>query len=507
MRDEPHCNRIDPKTANRVSCSPCALTIICARASRLPHPSMIAAIADERLRRQRLTAAGLRTPEDVVAWFGAVQAQEYEPAKWALALRMREGVVAADLERAFDEGRILRTHVMRPTWHFVTASDIRWLLELTAPGVHRRMAPYNRQLELDTRTLTRALRVIERALRDQRFFTRAELGEQLQRAALPATSVRLAHVAMHAELERVVCSGPRRGKQFTYALLAERAPKALRLSRDEALATLGTRFFTSHGPATSRDFAWWSGLAAADAKRSIDIIKARRLEVSGRTYWTIPDRRRAGSPAHRSYTCCRFTTYPCRIPRSGCGAPWTHRDHAGIPALCDVRELRRHRRTSGGHVAPGPRIARSSRHGQRAPDTDAARARCAVGSTRALQDVHRNAGLFLRRVDGRNCARAEWRYAAAMPLVHLTPEVSPDRRARPRPSPRSCPFRPRSRAARAAARELSGRPARRSATLISFAKHPAFDLVAVADVDLAPDRAAPAARSRRSASIRTGASC
>ena len=246
---------------------------------------MIAAIADYRLRRQRLTAAGLGQPEDVVAWFGAVQAQEYEPAKWALALRMRDGVVAADIERAVDDGRILRTHVMRPTWHFVTASDIGWLLQLTAPGVQRRMAPYNRQLELDPGTLTRALRVIERALRDRRFLTRAELGEQLQRAALPGASVRLAHVAMHAELERVVCSGPRRGKQFTYALLGERTPRALALSRDEALATLATRFFTSHGPATSRDFAWWSGLAAADAKRSLDIIKARRLEADGRTYW------------------------------------------------------------------------------------------------------------------------------------------------------------------------------------------------------------------------------
>jgi Winged helix DNA-binding domain len=245
-----------------------------------------AAIADERLRRQRLTAGELRKPEDVVAWFGAVQAQEYEPAKWALALRMRNGVVAADIERAFNEGRILRTHVMRPTWHFVTASDIRWLLELTAPGVHRRMAPYNRQLELDARTLTRALRVIERALRDQRFLTRAELGEKLRQARLPMTSIHLAHVVMHAELERVVCSGPRRGKQFTYALLADRAPKAVRLPRDEALATLATRFFTSHGPATGRDFAWWSGLAAADAKRSLEIVKARRLEIDGRTYWT-----------------------------------------------------------------------------------------------------------------------------------------------------------------------------------------------------------------------------
>jgi Winged helix DNA-binding domain len=105
-------------------------------------------------------------------------------AKWALALRMQDGTVDADIERAFNEGRILRTHVMRPTWHFVTQSDIRWLLELTAPRVQRVMSSYNRRLELDLRTLTRGTTVIERALRGHRYLTRTELGERLQRAGL-----------------------------------------------------------------------------------------------------------------------------------------------------------------------------------------------------------------------------------------------------------------------------------------------------------------------------------
>jgi DNA glycosylase AlkZ-like len=243
-------------------------------------------VADERLRRQLLTHTGLRRPPDVVEWLGAMQAQEYAAAVWAIALRMRDGAVAADIERAFDNGHILRTHVMRPTWHFVTPADIRWLLELTAPRVHRRMAPYNRQLELDTRTLTRALGVIERALRDGHFLTRAELGERLQRAGLLLTAMQLAHVAMHAELERVVCSGPRRGKRFTYALLAERAPTASRMPREEALGALGHRFLRSHGPATIRDFVWWSGLATPDVRRALDIIKARAEDIGGQTYWT-----------------------------------------------------------------------------------------------------------------------------------------------------------------------------------------------------------------------------
>lgn len=262
---------------------------------------MIPTIAGRRLRRQILTAAPLRRPEDVVAWFGAVQAQEYEHAKWALGLRARAGTTIRDVEQAVDAGRILRTHVMRPTWHFVTPADIHWLLELTAPCVHRRMAPYDRQLGLDARTKTRACRVFERALRDGRCLTRAELGEHLRAAGLPMMGMHLAHVAMHAELERVICSGPRKGRHFTYGLLAERAPAVRRLDRDEALGTLARRFFRSHGPATLRDFSWWSGLAAADVKRAVEIVTPRPTDADGRVYWTFdrdPRRTSREPPAH-----------------------------------------------------------------------------------------------------------------------------------------------------------------------------------------------------------------
>ena len=248
---------------------------------------MNSAIAKQRLHNHRITRAGLRRPEDVVSWLGAVQAQEYEPAKWALGLRLKDNAVDADVEHAFDEGRILRTHVLRPTWHFVAPADIRWLLELTGPRVQQRMTPYNRHLELDARTFARGLKTFERALRDHQYLTRIELSERLADGGMPMTGQRLAHVTMEAELEGVVCSGPRRGNKFTYALLAERAPDAPRLSRDEALAVLTRRFFKSHGPATVRDFVWWSGLTTADAKRGLEINKARREDIDGRIYWTI----------------------------------------------------------------------------------------------------------------------------------------------------------------------------------------------------------------------------
>src|SRR5262245_39137801 len=140
-------------------------------------------IPEIRLRNQCIDRARHRKPVDVVEWLGAVQAQEYEPAKWALGLRMANAA-DVDIERAFEQGQILRTHVMRPTWHFVTPADIRWMLELTAPFVHRRMAIYDRQLGLDAAIKARGTAVIERALGDGQHLTRVELGERLTRAGL-----------------------------------------------------------------------------------------------------------------------------------------------------------------------------------------------------------------------------------------------------------------------------------------------------------------------------------
>ncbi len=246
-----------------------------------------ALIAAQRLRNEWVTTPKGGGPAEVVRWLGAVQAQEYAFAKWALALRMRDETTDARIERAFQQGHILRTHVMRPTWHFVAPADIRWMLELTAPRVKRAVAYYDRQLELERATLNRALDVFERALGDRTYLTRVELGAHLERAGIRARGQRLAHIAMHAELEGVVCSGPRRGKQFTYALLADRAPSARRLPRDESLGELTRRFFRSHGPATIRDFVWWSGLTAADARRGLESNRARPSSSGGLTYWTI----------------------------------------------------------------------------------------------------------------------------------------------------------------------------------------------------------------------------
>jgi hypothetical protein len=161
------------------------------------------------------------------------------------------------------------------------------MLELTAPRVRTRIAPYNRRLEIDARTVTRASAVFERVLGDGAYLTRTELAQHLARAGVPASGQRLAHIMLFAELDGVICSGPRRHKQFTYALLARRARRSRQLTRDEALGTLARRFLRSHGPATASDFVWWSGLLTGDARRGYEIARARPETIDGLTYWSV----------------------------------------------------------------------------------------------------------------------------------------------------------------------------------------------------------------------------
>ena len=191
------------------------------------------------------------------------------------------------LDQAFADGSILRTHLLRPTWHFVTPKDIRWLLKLTAPRVHAVSAYMVRQSELDKAAFKKSNATIEKALRAGKQLTRTELATQLNRAGIPADGVRLSYLMMYAELEGLICSGARRGKQFTYALLEERVPPVKALSRDEALAELISRYFATRGPATLQDFTMWSGLTMTDAKNGIEMVKAQFVNavINAQTYW------------------------------------------------------------------------------------------------------------------------------------------------------------------------------------------------------------------------------
>ena len=249
----------------------------------MPPPNLLAT----RLNNQQLAPSQKRRPQDVVSWLGAMQAQDFPGAKWAIGLRAR-GCGDADIEQAFNDGRILRTHVLRPTWHFVAPADIRWILKISAPRVHAVNAYYYRQLGLDAKAFDRACAMLRRVLEGGNHLSRAELSVFLRRARMGADGLKLAYVMMHAELEGVICSGPRRGKQFTYALLDERVPHAKPFDTDRAFAELAQRYFRSHGPATLRDFVWWSGLTTKAARDGIASARPELVEttIDGVAHWS-----------------------------------------------------------------------------------------------------------------------------------------------------------------------------------------------------------------------------
>ena len=226
-------------------------------------------VVRRRLQNQGLLGASFETPESAVQWFGAVQAQDYGGAKWALGQRVSH-TTSAQIDQLFNEGKVLRTHVMRPTWHFVIPADIRWLLELTAPHVHRANAYYYRKFELDEAILKETGELLAEALQGGRQLTRREVAHTLQESGITADGLRLGYILMNAELNAVICSGALKGKQHTYALFDERVPQAKPLSRKQALAKLARRYFTSHGFAQVGDFVWWSGFTVAEAKSAID---------------------------------------------------------------------------------------------------------------------------------------------------------------------------------------------------------------------------------------------
>jgi hypothetical protein len=248
------------------------------------------------MRTQRLWGTSFKTPHDVVRWLTALQAQEFPMAKWSIGQRTR-GVTIADVDRAFADGTIVRTHLLRPTWHFVLGEDIRWLLKVTAPRVNALNAYYNKQHELDKKVFVKSNTLIAKALQGGTHLTRRELAAALTRGGIRASGTRLAYIVMRAELDAVMCSGAMRGKQHTYALLDERTPRARMLEHETALAELTRRYFTSRGPATLNDFLRWSSLTAAEGREGLALV-GKDLEsdvISGKTYWYGPAPRAGAS--------------------------------------------------------------------------------------------------------------------------------------------------------------------------------------------------------------------
>lgn len=254
-----------------------------------------AEILRRRLDNQRLARTSFRKPEEVVAWLGAMQAQDYLGSLWAIGLRMKNATEAL-VEEAEARRAIVRTWPMRGTLHFVAAADARWMTRLLAPRVMaRNAARLKREVDVDTTVTARARDVVARALEGGRRLERTAVYEALEARGIRTGKSRGLHILLCLAMEGTLCLAGREGKQHTFALLDDWIPATKDPDRDEALADLATRYFTSHGPATTKDFMWWAGITAKDAAIALDGAAGNlaKEDSAGSVYWQGKSRAKA----------------------------------------------------------------------------------------------------------------------------------------------------------------------------------------------------------------------
>jgi Winged helix DNA-binding domain len=243
-------------------------------------------IAQIRLQSQQLLSTQYKTPADIVGWMGAMQAQDYAMAKWAIGARLPK-IVNDSIETAIASGEIIRTHVLRPTWHFVLAKDISWMIDLSAPRIKAALRSNNKRLELSAPVVRKSNKIIEKAFTCRKHLTREELVNELLRHKIALNDSMPAMLLIAAELEKIICSGAPKGNKQTYALFNDRIAAAKPTPRQEALAKLAGIYFNSRCPATLQDFTWWSGLSVKEATEGLESVKQHYdLQVIGnKKYW------------------------------------------------------------------------------------------------------------------------------------------------------------------------------------------------------------------------------
>jgi hypothetical protein len=241
------------------------------------------------------------TAEEVVSRMGAMQAQDLSMSKWAIGIRLHDSTQDL-INREIDSGNIVRMHLLRPTWHFVSFKDVYWILELSGPRIGIAAGYRDRQLELTKDIFRKATMIIENALRDNNHKTREELIAELVKADIRVDNNRASHIFLRAEIDGIICSGRQKSGRPTYALLEEWIPKdSKKVYREEALKELGWRYFSSRGPATLEDFSWWSGLSAKDTKLALELNRFNLLSeiIDNQIFW-FTDSSTKGNPVENN---------------------------------------------------------------------------------------------------------------------------------------------------------------------------------------------------------------
>ena len=246
-------------------------------------------IAVERLFCQQLAYSKFKLPGDVVSWLGAIQAQDYAGAKWSIGLRL-SGSTEAGIEKALNDKAIIRTWAMRGTLHFIAAADVRWMLELLAPRVIAGNASRYKQLGLDKQTFVQSNAVLVDALQNGKQMTRKELLPVLRQNGISTEGQRAPYILQRASIDGLICQVSMRRNDPVYMLLDNAVPGGRKMKREDALAELARRYFKSRGPATLKDYIWWSGLTAADARAGLEAIKLQLSSetIDGEIYWLDP---------------------------------------------------------------------------------------------------------------------------------------------------------------------------------------------------------------------------
>jgi len=241
----------------------------------------------------RLSAQWIATPRDasvaeVVKHMTAMQAQDFGGAKWSIGLRSTT-VTDAQVEAALAAGEIVRSWPARGTLHFVAPEDLGWMLRLTSPRQTRVAAGRHRQLELDERDFAAARDLALQHLGGGRSLTRTDLLALWDSHGVSTAGQRGAHLLVHLAQTGVIVFGPVAGKQHSFVLLDEWVTAPRRLDRKQSLAEWALRYFTSHGPATVRDFAWWASLTLTEAREGLALAlpSLESLEVDGIAYFHV----------------------------------------------------------------------------------------------------------------------------------------------------------------------------------------------------------------------------
>lgn len=243
-------------------------------------------ISHHRLVSQKLYKTSQSSPQEIVKHLGAMQAQDYAMAKWAIGSRCDAS--EKEIQEAIDSAKIIRTHILRPTWHFVSADDIYWMLDVSGPQVQKMTISSAKKYGYDLNKLNQINETIGKLLSGNNHLTREEIMQELNIKKSSNQDFLAAAIMMHAELDGLVCNGKMKGKQITYALLEERVEKPkTKLTKEEGLAKLAQRYFESHGPATLQDFSWWSGFPPTICKSIINAIELQlnSILIDNQTFW------------------------------------------------------------------------------------------------------------------------------------------------------------------------------------------------------------------------------